>query len=470
MAIQASTSYLAAGNYTEAWKSIYSLYFPPDIWNEWYEKYGGGFKVLDFINMVGRTSQVSNREFTHFEDGVDHRVATTLAETATGIAGATISFDLIATDYDTGGNGPLRQHFTVYVPADYQPAAIDVPRAYVVTGIAGSGSAQTYTCTPLSSDSQISTAIPASTELMIGASVFAPGTGQPAGQTIGTYSRDHATQIIKESCGFEGGAVAHRNYREVVDRAGNPGLFDRGNVETEFRLDRQLDSAIFIGEENDNSLTQTSQFGGTPSRQGTKGLWNWMAELAQEKNYTGEFDMDDFDDIKPLLQSQGVNGATVMFGYGSNLGLNVENGVLSGVKEWSGGSDLLSQGNAYFDVEFTGIKKNGVKFMCQEMISFANPNALGNDSYDFSDSGFMMPVTDVSVTNPQGAKMTVPNLSVAYLNHAGEDRTRFISTVAGMNGMGFDAKNEYDGTNLYMLSEFALFAANINQFVRILKS
>jgi hypothetical protein len=317
--------------------------------------------------------------------------------------------------------------------------------------------------------SRITVEVPASTELMIGASVFAPGTGQPSGRTTGTYRRTHYTQISKESCGFEGGAISHRNYREVVDKAGQPGIFDRGMVETEFNLDRQIDDGLFLGEANTNSLVQTSQFGGTPSRQGTQGLWNWMNSLAQSKNYTGEFDMDDFDDIKPLLQSQGVNGASVLFAYGSSLGLNVENGVLSALKEWSGGSDLLASSD-YFSVDFKRVMKNGVKFTCQELVSFANPNGLGNDSYDFTNSGFMMPISDVSVSDANGQKSVVPNLSIAYLNYNGEDRTRIIGTVAGLNGMGYDIKNEYDGSHIYMLSEFALFAANVNQFVQIKKS
>jgi hypothetical protein len=469
MAINASTSYAAVGNYTEAWKSIYSIYFPPEIWNEWFERYGGGFKVLDFLNMAKRSSTVANRTFHHYEDGTDQRVATVRTQIPTGIAGATFSMQCALTDYDSGGNGPLREHFTVLVPAAYQPAAITTPRAYVVTTITGTGNAQTFTCSPLSTDSQISVAIPANTELAIGSSVFAPGTGQPDGMSIGTYRRTHYTQIVKESAGFEGGQIAHRNYREVVDKAGNPGLFDRGMVETEFRLDRQIDSALFVGEANANSLVQTSNFGGTPNRQGTQGLWNWQAALAQTKNYTGDFDMDDFDDIKPLLQSQGVNGATVWFGYGTNLGLSVENGVLDALKEWSGGSNLL-ESSEYFKVDFKKVMKNGVKFACQELISFANPNYLGNDSYTFQDDGFMMPVTDVSVTDGNGMKQVVPNLSVAYLNHAGEDRTRIIGTVAGLNGMGYDIKNEYDGSHIYMLSELALFAANVNQHIQIIKS
>ena len=469
MAINASDSYTQVGNYNEdQFMSVYALMFPPEIWNEWWEKYGNGFKILDFLNMANRTSSVRNRDFTHFEDGTDLRVATTRAQIGAGAAGANIAFQLLATDYDVQGQGPLREHFTVYIPATYQPAAIDVPREYVVTAIAGAGAAQTYTCSPMSATSQIALAVPASTELMIGSSVYAPGMNQPTGMTTGTYEREHSTQISKESCGFEGGSVAHRTYREVINNAGQPGIFDRGLVETEFRLDRQIDSALFLGEPNTNALTQNSNFGGTPNRRGTEGLWNWMAALAQTKNYIGDFDMDDFDDIKPLLQSQGVNGAKVFFGYGSNLGLDVENGVLDGVKEYSGGSDLLPN-NKFFEVDFRRAKKNGVDFTFQELVSFSNPNTLGNDSYDFTDCGLMFPITDVSVTS-EGKKMTVPNLSICYLNHNGEDRTRIMGTVAGLNGMGYNIVNDADGLMFYLLSEYALFAANVNQFIRILKT
>lgn len=464
----ASTSYTAVGNYTSTWASIYSLYFPPEIWNEWFQKYGSGFKVLDLLRMFGRVNTVADRDFYHYEDGTDQRVATTKEAITTGGAGATISFDLKATDYDSNGNGPLREHFTVAIPADYQPAAIDTPRLYVVTNIAGSGASQTYTCTPLSSDSQIATEVPAETELMIGPSVFAPGTGQPSGMASGTYRRSHSTHIIKETCGFEGGQIAQRNYREVVDKAGKPRIFDLGLVETEFRLDSQQDAALFFSEPNTNSLTQTSQAGGTPSRRSTKGLWQWMAELAQTKNYDDTFDMDDFDDIKPLLQSQGVIDATVLFAYGANLGLDVENGVLDGVKEWSGGTDLFK--NKMFDVEVTKVKKNGVNFMFKEMVSFANPNKWGNSSYDFKDHGFMIPLTYASVSDEKGVKQVVPNLSLANYSHNGEDRSRIIGTVAGLNGLGYQIVNEYDMTSIYMLSEFAAFIANANQFIRVLKS
>lgn len=470
----AATSYLGTASYTSSWASIYSIQFPEEIWKEWFQQYGKGFKILDFLNMTGRSgASVANRTFYHFEDGAPDKVINIESAIAIGAANATISFQIETGDYvgdaTNGYYAPLREHDSVLIPAAYQTQGED--RLYVVTSIGGATNNLVFTCTPLSTDSQIGTEVPASTELMIGPTFFAAGTGQPDPKAIGTYRRSHSTQISKESCGFEGGQIARRTYDEVVTKGGRPGLFDRGLVETEFRLDSQIDKALFIGEVNANTanLTQTSNFGGTNARLGTQGLWNWQRDLAQTKNYTDTFSMDDFDDIKPLLQSQGVIDATVLFGYGSTLGLQVENGVLEGMKEWSGGTDLFMNNN--FGVAVKSVTKNGVNFVCKELASFANPNLLGNDSYTFSTSGFMIPISDVPVRlGDNMEKTSVPNLSIAYYNHNGEDRTRIIGTVAGLNGLGYDIKNEYDGTRVYMLSEFALFAANVNQHVQVLRT
>jgi hypothetical protein len=195
-----------------------------------------------------------------------------------------------------------------------------------------------------------------------------------------------------------------------------------------------------------------------------------MSELAQTKNYTDTFSMDDFDDIKPLLQSQGVVDATVLFAYGPTLGLQIENGVLEGMKEWSGGTNLFVDNK--FGVTVKSVTKNGVNFLCKELASFAHPNLLGNDSYTFDTAGFIVPISDVPVRLGQmnAEKVTVPNLSIAYYNHNGEDRSRIMGDVAGLNGLGYNIVNEYDGLHYYMLSEFALFVANCNQFIQVIKT
>jgi len=45
-----------------------------------------------------------------------------------------------------------------------------------------------------------------------------------------------------------------------------------------------------------------------------------------------------------------------------------------------------------------------------------------------------------------------------------------MGTVAGLNGMGYQIVDQYDRTNLFMLSEFAAFLANVNQHIQITKA
>jgi len=481
----ASDQYMARGNYNAEWASLYGIAFPDEIYQDWFQKYGKGFKILDFLRMFGRTQTVASREFKHFEDAAEQRVIT-LADNNVGAgngidltaAGAAFTIRLAAGDFDGNGNGPLREHFSILIPAEYQHADVARDRLYLCTAVgAGATVLIDYTLTPMDDDARIGLVVPVGTELIIGPSYFAQGTGQPNGMTVGTYQRDHHTHIVKESCGFEGGQIAQRSYRESVSQAklmnGGVGLFDKATIETEFRLDDQIDSALFIGEENDNTgvLVQTSEAGGTPPRTGTKGIWNWQVDLAQKLSYIDDFDMDYFDQVKPLLLTQGVIDTTVAFFYGPTLGTKVENGVLEALKEWSGGTDLLSKGQSRFGVEFKSVRKNGVNFVCKELASLANPNKLGNASYQFADAAMMIPIGYSTVSNEMnGKKESVPNISICFYNHNGEDRTRIIGTVAGLNGMGYQIVDQYDRTNVFMLSEFATFAANVNQHIQITKA
>ena len=467
----ASDQYTAQGYYTSSWASLYSIEFPPEVYNEWFQRYGKGFKILDFLRMFGKEQTIAQRTFYVYEDATDQRVATVgTGGISTAAAGVHISFRLDAGDYDTNNNGPLRDNFAVLIPKAYQAPEED--RWYVVTTHSGTGASTIYTAYPLSDDSEVDATVPAGTELMIGFSVYAAGTGQPAGMASGTYRRTYYTHIAKESCGFEGGQIAARKYREVITKAGTPGLFDKGTIETEFRLDQQIDTALFLGEENSNNLTQTAALGGTNNRLGTKGLWNWQLELGQGLSYVDNFDMDYFDQVKPLLQSQGVVDSTVGFLVGPNLIVNLENNVLDAVKEWSGGSDLLSESNKAFNANIKTVMKNGVKFYIGELASFANPNRFGITSYDFKDAGMIIPMGMVTVSEDQfgSSKITVPNVAICYYDHAGENRKRIVDTVAGLNGMGYKAVDEYDRTQVWMLSEFACFAANVNQHIQVTKA
>ena len=56
-------------------------------------------------------------------------------------------------------------------------------------------------------------------------------------------------------------------------------------------------------------------------------------------------------------------------------------------------------------------------------------------------------------------------MALAYLGGYGEDRRKIIQPVHGVNGFGAPATNQYDRSEVYLLSEYMLFLMQANQIV-----
>lgn len=464
------SSQLVNGAYGASYKSVYDNNFPPEVWGKLYQRFGEGFKVNDFLYLAGRTANVAQPTWFHLEEQAWERPIK-LADNGSGdgvsvaAAGADITFKLDASMYDTNGNAPIRIGFSVLIPRSYLATAINgLPREYRVMSKANTGAATVYTAKPLKSDSEIATAIPVGTELILGASSFARGTGQPESQTTALLKLEHATRIYKDRVAWEGGIIGNRTYEEDLE-GGYASYYDRGVAELDFRIDKQIDRGVFISDNNTNSVTQTSSItGATNSVVTGKGLINWMDERSQELYYT-TWDITDHDRIKTLLTSQGETSKTCLFGVGEDLYLGAENATLDHVRDYSQGSDLIDNMNKA-GIAFKAVEKNGITLILTEMRSFSNPNAYGSDAYDFKKWGFIIPMSEVKVQY-QNEGITVPNLALAYYNNKGENRSRIIQERAGINGLGKQATNEYDGLYLEALCEAGLFAANMNRNILV---
>jgi hypothetical protein len=129
------------------------------------------------------------------------------------------------------------------------------------------------------------------------------------------------------------------------------------------------------------------------------------------------------------------------------------------------------------DVGF-GLKsfsKLGIKFHMRELVGFSNPQTFGVDANYFGNAGLIFPMSEVTVKSNDfiggtDGKIVLPNIALGYLNNQGENRTRIIQFVAGVNGMGLPATNQYDNVKGYMLTEYSVIANQVNQWVRVLKT
>lgn len=449
------------------WASLWDARFDEGFLEE-LNIYGVGSFYFDFLKMANQTTSVTTRTPKVFEKLEWEATVTssTIIDVATyGGAGDDLVFTIDASDIDAAGNVPVQVGDGIVCPRAYQSPNQD--RIYVITDI----TANVVTMSPLSqagttiTASQIDVDIPASTTFKVHASYWGPGTGQPTGHYDVRSQRSYATQIIKTSMNYEGGIQALK-WREIKTESGVNSAWLEGQALAESYHTKKIDDAIFLGELNDNAaLTQASQFGGTNKRLASKGLWNWGEEAGQELLYPGTWDYTHLYDFKDLIISQNVVAREIMFMYGTDLGRMVEEANLDYIKEFSGGSSLFQTAQK-IGVNIKFFQGNGFTFAFKEIASFANPLRWGNKEYEFSKYGIMLPNMMESVTI-EGRTERHPNLVLGFLNWAGENRERIVRVVDGMSGRSAISTNEYDGSNLWMLTEMCPLVFRPNQIVLV---
>ncbi len=456
------------GNYTNAqWVPLMDQRLDPGFFLETF-RYGLGSYFFDFMNLAKRTMNLTTRTPKIFEKLEWESTLKINTEIATGAAGADISIVVHTDDRDAYGNVPIKVGDGVLIPGQNEATGED--RIYVIhTYVAGTFTA---TASPLSADgatiteSQISTAVSAASVLKIHSNYNAPGTGLPSGKNNYRVQRSYSTQIIKATKTFEGGTQALKWY-EVPSETGATTAWFEGQDELELEYRKMCDDAIFLGELNDNStLTQASNAGGTGKRLATKGIWNWALEKGQSLDYAGgSWDMSYLYDYKDLALANNVVSREAMFLLGTDLQREVEQSGLDWIKEYSGGSDLFRATDEIgYDVR--RILVNGITFQCQELKSFGNPLRYGNKQYNFSKSGLIIPEGDGMTEMPDGKSEKHPSFQVGYLNNNGENRTQIIDILGGTTGRS-KATHQYDTDTAFMETELAAIVLRPEQLVAV---
>ena len=168
-------------------------------------------------------------------------------------------------------------------------------------------------------------------------------------------------------------------------------------MEADFFLSKYINDEIFIGGGVTNTLTQPDRDSNNIAITGTVGLLQHMVDRAMKQYYTSAYQLTDFDDIKPLLISQGVVERDVTFFQGSELYKQTENSGLDFLKEFAGGTQLMKTWNE-LNVAFKVINKNGVYTTIKELPSLSDPTSYGADAFGdfFKSLGMIVPNVQVS--------------------------------------------------------------------------
>ncbi len=472
---------LAVGGYDVNVNSLYDLNLPPQVFRQIYEQYGPrSFGFFDYLMMIGGEETVTNDTLQLFElPAIRRSIKIGTGGIAVKAEGVAITFVLAADQYNTNNAGPLRIGDSVYIPPKYieiNNVTATIDAEYQVTSTAsGPGVSTVYTATPFRAGTgigfELATLVPENTVLRKGANKHGRGTDQPEPMNSGILKREYVTSIIKETIRIEGGQQAQRRYTDFLKmenvgiRGGGKGLYNWALAETEFRWKDQMNDAVFLGYENNNAnLTQLNKRSETRSVLSTKGIRNWIDERGQLQTFNGQYNYNDFDQIKRILISQGFGNGVVDFCMGDELMLQIENGTLEHVKEFSGGTDF-TRGLESYGVSFRFIEKNGVQFVLKELPMFSEVQTYGsNDDYGYRSQGMIIP--RVNTTMYKGdAPMTLRNVFIGYLSNNGENRRYIMQPVSGVNGFGLPATNTYDEMEWAFMSEFTLIVAKANQMI-----
>lgn len=472
VAITNNTRY---GAYDAKWASVYTLMDFPQYFPELQKRFGKAFEILEFLKFAGQEGTCAAQTITQFEEGAPERYIT--LHTASGTAGAGVAFTLEIEEWDTvtnGGRSAVAVGDKVAIPAAYCTVSgtkCTLPQWYQVTAIAATTANPNepdtnITCTPLNALTVLAVTVPVGTKLMVTGGNYAPGSTGAKSKTSGWYSRTFTTAIKRTALAIEGSQQSSERYMEHL-QGGGVGILSEATIKAEFRHDHAINYEILMGDTVDN-LTMTNRDSIANNVRGTMGIMPHLKASGCKQYFTSSYTVPDVDNIKKAFISQGVVDQSAAFFMGSELLRGIENNCLDFVKEYSGGSDFLSN-LQNLQVGFKTIKKNGITLSLHELVSFSNPNTLGN--YGFDNMGFIIPSTQVTVRDSaMGADVKVANLRLLWKNYNNENRGRVMMPIPGVNGHSSSpnfAVDQYDDYRFELLSEFLLAFTKVNQAILV---
>jgi len=441
----------------------------PQTYGQLVQLYGQGLRTFDIWMWAKRYIDVSTRKMQVIEEG--HFWDTLDLATAISAGAADADITIVST------KGIGRIGFVVHIPAKYL-VGTNIPQSYRIKSKTFASPNYTYVAEPLIEDQQIGVDVPIGQKLIVGGSMFAAGTGQPAGLVNDFYIHEHTTRIIKETFIEEGGQNALQEWEDLKGSAYGSGLHARNLIKTQLQLRHQINDFVLMGYPNETELVQENRFGEENAVLGDYGLIPAMYNDAMKQYYTGSYSEDNFDVLKFLFASQGITGTSGLFLLGQELGLSIENSGMKFIKEYSGGSDMYDKLKG---IGF-GIKevfKNNFKTYLTEVQEFNNPVTYGANGYSFESMGMIFPDSKVTATlngfEPSGMavggqKVALNHMTMGYLNYGGENRKLVVGNKAGVNGMGIPFSDDWDDMSTYMLSEVMLILLALNQTVLVLRN
>jgi hypothetical protein len=321
---------------------------------------------------------------------------------------------------------------------------------------------------------RINVTIPTATKLMVTGGNYPNGVQSGKPKSAGFYTRYFYTSTKKADWAMTGSQQSNERYYEKL-RGGGTGIFTKASMEADFLLSKYINDELFIGQSlTATALNQSDRDSNSIAPTGTVGLLQHLVDGGMKQYYTSAYGYTDFDDLKPLLISQGIANRNVTFFCGSELYKQIENAGLDFLKEFAGGTRLMKEWTE-LNVAFRTINKNGVYTTIKELPSLSDPTAYGATAFDdfFTGLGFIVPDVEVTIRGDieDAATFKMKNLALGYKNYNGENRTRINKVIPGVANVGAGggdiSVDTFDDVRGTMLSEFMLIVLKRNQMILV---
>lgn len=449
-----------------------SAEFKKRLWPEIVAKYGEGkYRFMDLISHGGSPFNLTGPDITVLEEN-SQKFVITVGDIGGGVGiattagGANASLQLDAGDYNSAtGSLRLREGDEVIIPRGYTLSGNN--EHYQAHIASGSGATTVFSLRPLSTTASITTAVPVGTKLVKGPWKTGLGGGQPSTGYINFLNtRKFYTQIVGETLKAEGSvqAVAMESFYGS-DSKKFTNLVAEALWRAEFMFDDKIDFGLFSGATNTNTSVVTSpdQSGVARPVKSIKGHREYLADLAMKFTYdtTQPFSLSYFDLVDEMLDSQMVSSRNIVVGCGPDAYKKVENGMLEFTKEYTA-TDFTSALDE-LKVSYKVLYKSGRTYTFVLLDSFRDQNGLGLSSLGYREEMFMIPSETARVTYNDGT-MDIPNIQLGYVNNNGENRTRMMGPIAGVNGMNIRPfSHQYDNVTWAIKSEYTLIDLKVNQ-------
>ncbi len=435
------------------------------------------FAMLDLAKM---TIPVKSFKYRVYEQG-DLDNAIIVGES--GVTGGAGAGDLIYIHLDSGCLGNNGNLFPVapddgvlitskFAARDVTPQGGDPTYerrdlVYVVTEV--NKTTRIVTAKPLDGKAVIKNTIPVGTLLKVHSYYGIRGGDQNRGIIFDLFKREYETQIIKTSFEYEGGV----DVIEIIPilKDGIMRQWIKGQEKAELVHNKKIDDALFISQLNTNNLTGTSKHGNTNPYLSTMGLWDWAMEAGNIYTRSSTFSKEFFYDIKDYLRVNNITSTEVLCLMGGGFKGDLERLGLNLLGQYSGGTNLLTVNKLGIDLQY--MQFADLLFAFKTVASFDNPLRYGGDDSDFYNRALLYPVDTTYVTNSPyggGTPELSPTLLIGYLENNGISRRRVVRFIDGMTGREADAKNTWDVSGLYILTEFMSIVLAPNKLVPVINN